>query len=42
MLAVNRTYNAVSGSVGLSDGRSVGVSLEGLGWRFIELPERAR
>jgi hypothetical protein len=42
MLAVNRTYGAVSGKVELSDGRSVELSLDGLGWRFIEIPESAR
>jgi hypothetical protein len=42
MLAVNRTRKPVSGAVALSDGRSVDVSLEGLGVRFAEVPERGR
>ena len=38
MLAVNRTYKPVSGTVSLSDGRTVDVSLEGLGVAFTEVP----
>ncbi len=40
LLAVNRTYEPVSGRVELSDGRSVDVALEGLGFRFVKVPER--
>ena len=37
LLVVNRTYDPVTGAVALSDGRKVDVSLDGLGYRFIEL-----
>ncbi len=42
MLAVNRTYKPISGTVVLSDGLEVDVSLEGLGVWFAEVPERGR
>lgn len=37
LLVVNRTYDPVKGTVTLSDGGKVDVSLGGLGYRFIEL-----
>lgn len=37
LLVVNRTYDPVTGAIGLSDGRKVEVSLDGLGYRFIEV-----
>lgn len=37
LLVVNRTYDRVAGTVGLADGRTADVSLEGLGYKFIEV-----
>ena len=39
LLVVNRTYAKVSGKVGLSDGKTVNVALEGLEHRFVKISE---
>ena len=40
LLAVNRTYDPTSGTVELSDGKQLEISLDGLGSRFVEVADR--